>query len=312
MAINRDYDDWSVQAGYNYTPGDLDCNEWFSISQKINGVRATYFGSNLVSRSGKNFQGLNLLEQALDILNDRLKANLGTKFAFDGELRLKKAYIDNTMDDNTAFKISCGIANSTKNFSDKHKLEFIIFDMIPLKEFVNDMCSTTYKHRLTWLEYIENLIPANELKGLKVVPRFYAGTDQNMIKTCLYAATEQGMEGIMINRDWYYQYKRTKGLLKCKLFNTIDLKVIGFTEGTGKYEGTLGAIECKYKDNSVFVGTGFDDAQRDYIWAHQDEILGQICEVKYKDLTSDKSTNLESLQFPVFVALRYDKTEADA
>lgn len=312
MAVKVDYDDWKVQAGYNYNPGDIGFGEWFSISQKINGVRATYFGSHLVSRSGKNFQGLSILERELDILNERLKFNLGKKFVFDGELRLKKAYIDPKMDDNAAFKASCGIANSTKNFSDKHKLEFIIFDIIPLNEFVEDTCTAVYKKRLSWLEYIGGLIPANDLKSLKVVPRFYTGTDQSMIKTCLYAATEQGMEGIMINRDWAYQYKRTKGLLKYKLFNSIDLKVIGFTEGTGKYIGTLGALECQYGDNSVFVGTGFDDDLRDYIWNNQDELLGSIVEVKYKDLTSDKSTTLGSLQFPVFVCFKFDKFEADA
>ena len=43
--------------------------------------------------------------------------------------------------------------------------------------------------------------------------------------------------------------------------------------------------------------------------ANKDNIEGAIIEVKYKEITKDKKTGLESLQFPVFVGIRNDKIE---
>ena len=49
--------------------------------------------------------------------------------------------------------------------------------------------------------------------------------------------------------------------------------------------------------------------KRTFIWSNKDNIEGAIIEVKYKEITKDKKTGLESLQFPVFVGIRNDKTE---
>lgn len=48
---------------------------------------------------------------------------------------------------------------------------------------------------------------------------------------------------------------------------------------------------------------------REKFWQKRDGLTGTLCEVKYKEISQDKGTGLESLQFPVFVGLRTDKTE---
>lgn len=48
---------------------------------------------------------------------------------------------------------------------------------------------------------------------------------------------------------------------------------------------------------------------REKFWQKRDDLTGTLCEVKYKEISQDKGTGLESLQFPVFVGLRTDKTE---
>ena len=85
--------------------------------------------------------------------------------------------------------------------------------------------------------------------------------------------------------------------------------VIGYEEGDGRLKGTLGTLFVDYKGNRVGVGSGYTDEQRTLIWANKDNIEGAIIEVKYKEITKDKKTGLESLQFPVFVGIRNDKTE---
>jgi len=113
----------------------------------------------------------------------------------------------------------------------------------------------------------------------------------------------------MLNKDCPYYCKRHTGLVKIKTFLFSDLKVIGYEEGTSKYEGMLGALIVDYKGNPVNVGSGFTDEQREEYWSIRDELIGKIVEVKYKEESSDKKTGLKSIQFPIFQQIRIDKVE---
>ena len=148
------------------------------------------------------------------------------------------------------------------------------------------------------------------MKNISVVPILYEGTDQNIIDKKLDEVDKQGLEGIMLARDVKYKCKKHNGLLKCKKFKEGDFKVVGFKEGAAgkKYEGTLGALLVEYKDNVVGVD-GMSDKERDDIWNNQDEYIGKIVEVKYKEVSYNKTTGLPSLQFASFIRVRHDKTE---
>ena len=102
-----------------------------------------------------------------------------------------------------------------------------------------------------------------------------------------------------------------KNLIKVKKFYTMDLKITGYEKGSGKLSGTLGALIVDFKGNTVNVGSGFDDKTRDKLWNIKDSLIGKIVEVKYKEVTKDKKTQKESLQFPVFICLREDKNEVN-
>ena len=307
MSDTRLFDDWNVQLAKTYKPGMIEQDTWLAITQKINGVRATYFGGGLISRTGHAIFGFDLIVNELKYLSKQLGGN----YVFDGELRIKNRYATN-MTDNEAFKISVGIANTKRSTADKDKLKFIIFDVLPLKEFTYEHSTEKYSERLRKLKEINEIIHKDGLSNISIVPFLYVGNDISMIEECSNTAYKEDWEGIMINLDKPYQYKRTSHLLKYKKFNTIDLQVIGFTEGTGKYEGTLGAIVCKYKDNFVSVGSGFTDEMRHQIWAFKEHYRNRLAEVKYKDITSDSTTGLESLQFPVFMGFKTDKITPDA
>ena len=87
----------------------------------------------------------------------------------------------------------------------------------------------------------------------------------------------------------------------------MDLPIIGYTEGTGRLAGTLGALILDFKGHKVKVGSGFSNEQRAEFWRNRDNLIGVLCEVKYKEVSYDKSTGAESLQFPVCVGIRNDK-----
>ena len=84
----------------------------------------------------------------------------------------------------------------------------------------------------------------------------------------------------------------------------MDLPVVAVVEGEGRLKGTLGALVVQYKENTVNVGSGFDDATRRSLWNQRDELIGRIMEVKYKEISKDKKTGLESLQFPIYMGMR--------
>ena len=54
------------------------------------------------------------------------------------------------------------------------------------------------------------------------------------------------------------------------------------------------------------MGSGFDDETRRKFWTNRESLIGRIVEVKYKEISKDKKTGLESLQFPIFIRLRED------
>ncbi|MBR4889717.1 MAG: hypothetical protein IKU15_00175 [Clostridia bacterium] len=309
MATEKLYDDWQVQLAKTYDPAKpLKPGTWISISQKINGTRATYFCGSLISRTGHKFEGLKHIIDELKRLTSYINKHFGFYPVFDGELRLADEYTEG-LSDNEIFKKGNGIANKTLSMSEKYKLNFIIFDIHSTTFWAHNSVWHSYAQRISYLIYEFN--KSNEFRHISLVPILYQGYDLSEIEKQSNIAQQNNWEGIMINLDTPYQFKRTSNLLKYKAFNTIDLKIVGFTEGIGKYRGTLGALLCEYKDNIVGVGTGLNDADRNYIWENREIIKGTICEVKYKDTTYDKDTGLESLQFPVFLGLRFDKEEPD-
>ena len=135
------------------------------------------------------------------------------------------------------------------------------------------------------------------------------GTDQSKIPELLEQMVKEDKEGLMVNLDVPYKRKRHNGILKVKRFYTMDLPIIECEEGSGRLSGTLGAFVLDYKGNPVRVGSGFSDEQRASFWSCRKNLYGVLCEVKYKEISSDKSTGAESLQFPIFVSLRTDKSE---
>ena len=56
----------------------------------------------------------------------------------------------------------------------------------------------------------------------------------------------------------------------------MDLPVVEVLEGDGRLTGTLGALVLRYKDNTVNVGSGFDDATRAKFWKDKNNLLKNL------------------------------------
>lgn len=275
-------------------------NEPISISRKLNGTRIAFVGNKCMTRQGKEYTGLE------HIISD-LK-NMGYENMFvDGELLYKNK---EGLSDSEAFQKGTGIAMSKSD--DKSQLKLVVFDIFPLEEFWSGKSKLSYLNRKhTYLKQFAENLKNNPTENLELVPIVYEGTDHTQIWKWLDYAEEHDWEGCMVNLDTPYECKHVKTLIKVKKFFDISLRVIDIEEGTGRNKGKLGAIVCRYYNNTVNVGSGFTDEQRVYYWQHKDEILNHIVDVKYKEVTSDKKTGLKSLQFPIYLGIRFDKSVPD-
>lgn len=285
---------WEVQQAFPIDRYPLEQGKEFWLTQKLNGNRATFYNGRLVARSGAPYTGLNHIVRVLSRFCEQ------NQVALDGELILKDS---GGLSDNEAFRAATGILNST---GDKRAICFMIFDMIPLSDFDSANPRTPYSIRRDALDRASGIL---ESDCTHVLPVLYHGKDQSMIDVLLNKMVAEDKEGLMLNTDVPYLRTRHRGILKVKRFYTMDLRITGVEEGTGRLEGTLGALVLDYKGNEVKVGTGFSNEQRRDFWEQRESIIGSLCEVKYKEISSDKKTGKQSLQFPVFVRIRTDKTD---
>ncbi len=293
---------WEVQQGYPIDKYKFKKGELIFASRKLNGVRGTYFRGSIISRQAQKFEGLDHIVKDIEEI-------IGTDYAVDGELIRKNV---DGLTDGQNFRETISILNSDGN--DKSLIKFVIFDIMPVNEFEKDACTENYsvrKDRL--LELADNLEQWEDFElrpaNIEVVPMVYEGTDVNEIPKWLDYAVEHDWEGLVVNRQVPYRRARHNGCLKVKRFYTVDLRITAIEEGQNRLAGTMGALVVDYKGNELRVGSGFDDITRAAVWANPDDYIGKIVECKYKEITMDKKTGLESLQFPTFVRFRDDKSE---
>lgn len=111
----------------------------------------------------------------------------------------------------------------------------------------------------------------------------------------------QGEEGVVLKKinGKYYQDPHIKDKA---IQDFDDLKIIGFQEGTGRLQGSLGAILCQRNGGGqVKVGSGFTDEQRALIWQNKDKYLNQFICVK-----GNWETGGGSIHGPRFISFHGD------
>lgn len=188
----------------------------------------------------------------------------------------------------------------------------MLFDILPLSEFKKGKSIMGQRRRTNLLKTLK---PVFDKAGhIDIISQTEVNLDEYVgelqFKEFNKTAIEQGFEGIMIkDPDAVYECKRSTSWLKQKPFIEVSLAVIAVEEGTGKNEGRLGAIICEGEDDGrqirVNVGSGFTDDQRNEFWAGQDNLVGQIVEVRADAATrSQDSEDVYSLRFPRFLRFR--------
>lgn len=234
---------------------------------------------NIKSRNGKVYENFPQIVEALKVLD------LGD-YITDGEV------------------MSNDFQSIQKNaFASKRKttvgdVTYHIFDIIPREEWnKKEGKLTTHQRQIILKEKIGNNNPL--IKYVRCI------TCDNW--EAVYAAHAQfiaeGYEGTILRMNTPYEWKRTDNLMKLKDMLSMDCKVVGITEGNGKYKGMMGNLVLEQENKQICeVGTGFTDEMREDFWKNKKKVLKEIVEIKYQELSKDGI-----MRFPVFLRFRDDK-----
>ncbi|MGL4801931.1 MAG: hypothetical protein ACRC18_06670 [Cetobacterium sp.] len=287
-------DDFKVMRSTNYE----DCKNKFdkdalkhgyAIYLKENGVRGEIIVENssvkIRSRQGLYVYGLIEIEEAFKDFPNGL---------YEGEF----IAIGDFEDSNERCRKTRSIYS--KN-GIKRGLKIALFDYVSLDDMIRCKNSVPAKDRK---EFVKNIVDKHKSEFITYIEPLYEGKDLSMMDKLLNEVTDMKEEGISCNiLTAPYEFKKTYVAAKYKRFNTIDLKVIGMLEGDGKHKGRLGSMLVDYKGNPVGVG-GWTDEEREYYWNNQDEYIGRVLEISYKDITTDTKTGKLSLEFAQRVTMR--------
>lgn len=277
------------------------------VTEKLDGIRRLLIKENgkvrLYSRSGHEDTGLvDILEEA-KLLPDNT--------VYDGELLAVGEFKDSI----ALRQATNSIANSK---GDRTGLTFNVFDMLPLDEFKEGASKNTALNRKILLgatfmdetikhldsnryyEFIQAFGIHRKLNYIKPVPILGVAKHLAEVEEIVAPIWQRGGEGVMLNTlDGLYEIKRSPQLLKVKHTEEYVLTVVDLEEGTGKFEGMLGALIVDYKGNLLGVGSGFCDADRLAIWEEPEKYIGRKVEVD----TFGESINalgVRSLNCPIF------------
>ena len=257
------------------------------VQEKLDGVRALIVVKNgtatAKSREGHPLPGLEHIEKELEA-----KMHPDSDFVLDGE------YIKGDFN---------STVSSARTKSDG-KGVLHIFDLIRTEAFMGkDVWKLNYNERC---EAMENFVVNGSLQFVEILPRYHANSYAEIMQMT-DKVWDQGGEGVIVKTAVHlYKHTRNYDWMKVKKAQTLDLKVVGKFEGTGKYKGKLGGLTVDFNGNTVNVGGGFSDEEREKFW--HSEMDDKVIEVEFHEITKPTKGQLPSLRHPRFKRIRFDKT----
>lgn len=194
--------------------------------------------------------------------------------------------------------------------------QLMLFDIVPLDDFRQGQWAVSQEDRhLALCELIPLLVEFGN-DSIHVEPKLEVDLStpegEKAMREFNHMVLAEGLEGVMVKDPAAgYQCRRSDAWLKIKPSITVDLTIVDVEPGTpeSKFSHTMGNLVCEGVDQGrqirVEVGSGFSEELRDEIWAHRDQVIGRVAEIKGDALTQNQQDHsVWSLRFPVFERFR--------
>ncbi|MDD9177677.1 MULTISPECIES: DNA ligase [Aliivibrio] len=239
----------AISLAMNYESSvDIDA---YWLSEKLDGIRAYWSGSELLTRKGHKLH-------APDWFTDPLPDH-----PIDGELWAGRGGFQ---------KVARTVLDSEPDEASWRDIRFMMFDLP----------SSAGMFPKRYYE-LSTMIKALDIPHLKLVDQHPISSEEMLFDVLEDISGRKG-EGVMLRRvDAVYRPGRHDDLIKLKKHQDAEAIVIGYTAGKGKYRGMVGALILKMPDGKEFkIGSGLTQALRE-----EPPKLGQQITYRYNGYTDN-------------------------
>jgi len=200
------------------------------VSEKLDGVRARWDGTQLISRGG-------LIFATPDWFTQGFPPN-----PLDGELWTERSQYENVS----------SIVRKHQPHKGWRSVRLMVFDLPAHGGMFDER-----------VQAMKQIVLQTKAPYLGVIEQWRVG-NENELKQRLQSVIDRGGEGLMLHRNTArYANGRSHDLLKLKPFSDAEATVIGYRPGKGKYLGHVGSLKVQTDDGrQFFIGTGLSDEER--------------------------------------------------
>ncbi len=201
------------------------------LSEKMDGIRAYWTGSKLITRNGRQIHAPDWFTRALpDIPLE------GELWAGRGQFPLVQQTVLDHQPNDTGWQ----------------KIRLMLFD---LPGYSGDYAER-YQH-------LEDVVKGIDRSYIRRVPQTTI-LSQSWLEERLTEIEEAGGEGLMLRRFGApYRTGRSNDLIKLKSHQENEAVVVGYRAGKGKYSGQVGSLRVRTPDGRHFyIGSGLSDKLR--------------------------------------------------
>lgn len=205
-------------------------NAYF-VSEKLDGVRAVWTGSKLITRQGNLIKAPSWFTAPLPPI------------ILEGELWLRR---------NAFSELNSIVSKRNPIELEWRQVQFMVFDL--------PSSTLPFNERVMSIERLAAEMNSNHIKAVK----HYQFDKFNELEAYFKQVVEDGAEGLMLNlANAKYQQGRQQALLKLKPYYDAEATVVEQIQGKGKFENMLGALLVENAQGQRFkIGTGFSDEER--------------------------------------------------
>lgn len=225
---------------------------------------------------------------------------------YDGEIVIAEGKLENRT------SIS-GMINSAMHGGriDESNLVFYCFDYLSKESFSSCYCLVAEQSRFEAAKQIIESEPA-VYPNIQLAETVTVNNARDVNMHYARMLTE-GYEGVILKPlKGKYEFKRSANWIKLKETKSADLLCIGIEEGTGKYDGQIGALVLSGivdgKQIEVSAGSGLDDRDRSRPASY---FTGKTIEVLYNSVIPRRGRDsMFTLFLPRYRRVRFDKEAA--
>jgi len=268
---------------YKVGKKDIDWSEKIFLQPKLDGVRCIFTRHGAFSRTGKQFKNVAHIEEDLVKF---FKKNPDT--ILDGELYNHKLKND--------FEKIISLVRKTKP-TEQHRIEaeqlvqYHVYDTI-----VTFPLAPNYQIRY---EFLVRSLPI--ARSITLI-RNTSVDSYDEAKTLHNIHLAQGYEGSILRLNKSYEQKRSYNLQKFKDFSDTEATIIGYVEGKGKRQGTIGKFLMRDDEGVEFgcpPGKGYTYEDLANMLLNVNDYIGQRATFTYFE-----RTKANSYRHPLFKAIR--------